>query len=267
MPFPITERVSYKHNPLVQVICQLRFPTILKVETSLPVDFQESVRNVFPIFQEKQEQTISQLPIGLLDALPSELKGLFPRGSGYDFISANEEWTISLTRDFLSLSTSTYSRWEEFANYLSGPLNALKQIYRPSFFTRIGLRYQNLIRRSELGQTDTDWSDLIQPHLAGVLSNDDVGPYVQDSTQIVTIKLQGGLGKVRIRHGLTKIEDTEETAYLIDSDFFTEQRTEIGDETAILDQYHRRAGHLFRWSIRPQIHDAMDPSPISGNNN
>ncbi|MBI3958396.1 MAG: TIGR04255 family protein [Chloroflexi bacterium] len=267
MPFPITERVSYKHTPLVQVICQLRFPTILKVEAGLPVDFQERVRHEFPIFQEKQLQTAYQLSAGLKDVLPPEFRGLLPQESGYNFISADEKWMIGLTKDFLSLSTSSYSRWEEFSNRLRGPLDSLKQVYPPSFFTRIGLRYQNLIRRSELGLTDTAWSDLIQPHLAGILSNNDVGPYVQDSQQVITIELRENFGKVRIRHGLAKVEDTGETAYLIDSDFFIEQRTETGNEAIILDQYHRRAGYLFRWCIRPQLHDAMEPTSISGNNN
>jgi uncharacterized protein (TIGR04255 family) len=267
MPFPTTERVRYSHNPLHQVICQLRFPSILKVEATLPAEFQESIRHEFPIFQERQRHPAAQLSAELEGALPPVLKGLFPRGDGFDFISDDREWQVTLTRDFLSLLTSNYSRWEEFSNRLKGPLDSLKQIYRPAFFTRIGLQYQNLIQRSEIGREDTEWAALIQPHLAGILSNSDVGPHVADCTQVTTIHLEEGLGQVRIQHGLVMIEETKRTAYLIDSDFFTNQRTEVGDESAVLDQYHQRAGHLFRWCISPLLHNAMGPSPISGNDN
>ena len=267
MPFPVTDRVSYSHNPLHQVICQLRFPTILKVEATLPAEFQESIRREFPIFQERQRHPVAQLSAGLESALPPELKGLAPLGEGYDFISDDQEWQVTLTRDFLSLRTSNYDRWEEFTSQLEGPLDSFKQIYGPAFFTRIGLQYQNLIQRSEINQTDISWSDLIQPHLAGILSDSDIGPQVENCTQIATIRLKENLGQVRIHHGLVMIEETKEPAYLIDSDFFTHQHTEVGDETAVLDQYHQRAGHLFRWCISPLLHNEMGPRLISGRNN
>lgn len=266
MPFPITDRVSYKYNPLNQVVCQLRFPSILKIEATLPVDFQESIRREFPIFQERKRQLSAQVPSEFENALPPELRNLLPQGSGYDFMSADTEWQITLTRDFLSLRTSAYNRWEEFFSRIKGPLSSLKQVYEPTFFTRIGLQYENLIRRSELDLSEMAWSELIQPHLAGILSDDKIGPQVENCTQVTTVRLRGNLGQVRIQHGLVMIEDTKETAYLIDSDFFTDQRTEVGDETGILDQYHQRAGHLFRWCIKPQLHSAMGPSPILGNN-
>ena len=266
MPFPTTDRVSYIHNPLSQVVCQLRFPGILKIEATLPVDFQESIRHEFPIFQERQRQPSAQVPTELENALPPELRSLLPRGSGYDFISADTEWQITLTRDFLSLRTSAYNRWEEFASRIKGPLTSLKQVYEPAFFTRIGLQYENLIRRSELDLPELAWSELIQPHLAGILSDSNIGPEVEICTQVTTVRLKGNLGQVRIQHGLVMIEETKEAAYLIDSDFFTDQRTEVGDETAILEHYHQKAGHLFRWCIKPLLHNTMGPVSISGDN-
>lgn len=45
MLFPPTQRVIYHKNPLVEVVCQLRFPTILKIDAEIPVAFQEAVRS------------------------------------------------------------------------------------------------------------------------------------------------------------------------------------------------------------------------------
>ena len=47
-------RCIYRHNQLADVICQLRFPEILAIGTNLPVDFQESIRAEFPLYQKRQ---------------------------------------------------------------------------------------------------------------------------------------------------------------------------------------------------------------------
>ncbi len=55
MPFPEVQRVIYRKNPLEQVICQFRFPAILRIDTETPADFQERIRNDFPQFAEQTE--------------------------------------------------------------------------------------------------------------------------------------------------------------------------------------------------------------------
>ena len=37
------KRVKYQEAPLVEVICQLRFPTILSINANEPVEFQEAI--------------------------------------------------------------------------------------------------------------------------------------------------------------------------------------------------------------------------------
>ena len=41
-------RFIYSSNQLGEVICQLRFPDILSIETKLPADFQDAIRAEFP---------------------------------------------------------------------------------------------------------------------------------------------------------------------------------------------------------------------------
>ena len=55
MPFPPAQRVLYNKSPLEQVICQLRFPPILRIDSDLPADFQDRIRNQFPNFGEASE--------------------------------------------------------------------------------------------------------------------------------------------------------------------------------------------------------------------
>jgi len=53
MPFPDAPRVIYQENPLVEVICQLRFPTILEISASEPALFREQYANSFPYMKGK----------------------------------------------------------------------------------------------------------------------------------------------------------------------------------------------------------------------
>ena len=57
MLFPPTQRVIYHENPLVEVVCQFRFPTILKIDAEIPVAFQEAVRSTFPDYTPTVEHT------------------------------------------------------------------------------------------------------------------------------------------------------------------------------------------------------------------
>ncbi|MFM6395678.1 TIGR04255 family protein, partial [Planktothrix sp.] len=51
MKLPDYERVIYQRTPLIEVLGQLRFPTILKINNQEPYEFQEKIRFDYPIFQ------------------------------------------------------------------------------------------------------------------------------------------------------------------------------------------------------------------------
>ena len=51
MLFSDRPRTHYEKTLAHEVICQLRFPTILSIDTREPADFQETVRAAFPRYQ------------------------------------------------------------------------------------------------------------------------------------------------------------------------------------------------------------------------
>jgi uncharacterized protein (TIGR04255 family) len=51
--FPEAPRVIFRKKPSEEVICQLRFPTILRISAEPPATFQERIRLHYPTFQEK----------------------------------------------------------------------------------------------------------------------------------------------------------------------------------------------------------------------
>ena len=143
MLFAEYERCQYARPPLVEVICQFRFPAILSIGAKEPAEFQEAVRREFPKYMARQEQ-----PAPKITGLGGPNPKVEPQSpiTNYNFISADGAWKLNLTTGFIALSTLRYTRWEDFANRLDKPLAQFIQIYEPAFFERIGLRYVNALR-------------------------------------------------------------------------------------------------------------------------
>ncbi len=261
MEFPDKERVLYDRNPLEQVICQLRYPAILEIGEQSPTAFQKKIRKRYPLYQEKTE-----VPATALDFL-GQLSGvaagpiLGTRVSpAYEFQSANHEWVFTLARDFLALTAQKYVQWEEFEAYLLEPLAAFTEIYEPSFLTRIGLRYQNVIRRLKLDLEQVPWAELLNPAISGILADpifsaDDI----EGVTSLAVCKLDQHSAKVRINYSTGTDTETKEPAYVIDSDFFTEEQIGVNNVRPVLTYFNRQNRNLFRWAISDRLHEAMVP--------
>jgi uncharacterized protein (TIGR04255 family) len=258
MLFPQSERVIYAKNPLKQVICQLRFPPILRIITELPISFQEKLKQEYPFFQEKPEIGLSLL--GVVQQPLQIIESAAPGKPvpGYDFISADQHWTVSLTRDFLALSTDAYLNWQDFMMRLEKVKTLFEDIYSPLFYSRIGLRYQDVIRRSELALKDVAWSELIQVELAGELASSKLGDYVEEIFQQIVFRLPKYDAQVRVQHGLAIAQDgTNERCYLIDNDFFTVLRMELKNAGDILTYFNQENGNFFRSAITDRLKTAL----------
>lgn len=260
MPFPENKRILYKKNPLDRVICQLRFPAILRIETEIPSEFQEKIRRNFPNFLEKSEVKV-EMPMNVSGQVGSDFPvQLTPKASkNYEFSSENEEWTFNLTRSFIALTTSNYTRWEQFKEILSKPLQAFVDIYAPEHLPRIGLRYIDIIKRSKLGLEGVSWNELLQPYVLGMLSTDTVGKNIEGYESKNEIKLEDGTSVVRIITSLIQDAETEEICFLIDSDFFTTTKTKIDQAIDKLDYFNARGSRLIQWCITERLHTAMEP--------
>lgn len=261
MLFPNTPREIYGKKPSEEVICQLRFPTILRIEASPPVDFQDRIRQYYPYLKEKKPdylQASMPVPKEIMDLIGPDFRIGKPV---YDFASEDGKWKITLASDFISLTTSDYERWETFKEHLSLPLESLQTLYQPNFFTRVGLRYRDVIRRSALGLEDVPWSELLKGPVAGLLSVPGISQAITHAAKEVVLDLPDKAGRLRVLHGLAKTPGSEETSYVIDSDFFTQDKKGFQDAWRSLDQFHNEARLFFRWCINDLLHNALDPRP------
>ncbi|QCI79895.1 TIGR04255 family protein [Hankyongella ginsenosidimutans] len=68
---------------------------------------------------------------------------------------------------FCRCHDSRYERWEIFSGHIERALASLMKSYSLSLFTRIGLRYVDVISRRRLGLENVRWSDLIKNSALG----------------------------------------------------------------------------------------------------
>lgn len=263
MPFPPVDRVIYGKTPLKEVVCQLRFPRILRIDADVPAAFQERVRSEYPIVQSSQFGPDVQLPPELRPTVEFHFAGGPTKSQTFDFLSDDHAWQIGLTSEFIALTTTSYVRWEQFRDRIHSAVNAFVEIYNPADFTRVGLRYVDLITRSELKLNNVAWPELLNPNLCGELASPELKDEIHEARRQLLVTLPGKGRAVRVRHGLQRKDKTGEQCYLIDADFFTPEKTGTSDAISSLNEFRSHAGRLFRWCIQRRLHDAMEPAPVS----
>jgi uncharacterized protein (TIGR04255 family) len=266
MPFSKVERVIYNKNPLVSVTCQLRFPCILSINEKAPAVFQDQLRNKYPLYSVTYDtlQTLSFTPVPEKQSFNITTRDNWNK---YSFSSDDNDWTIDLTSTFLSLSTTKYTRWEEFESRLQEVLLVLNETYKPAFYERIGLRYIDIFRPSLLGEEKISWNKLIRPFALGFLSCNDIEKDVIGYSNTTELDLGKGAA-VRIVTALgyagKNVQPqihTPELSFIVDSDLFFGKK-QIDEAKTALEYLHEHSTNLIRAIITDELHHAMEPKSI-----
>lgn len=259
MPFPHSERVIFEINPIQEVICQLRFPTILAIGTQSPAAFQDKLRQDYPLYEQEEtvfprelSDIISKLPV------PKPTEGII-----HKFLTADSERYISLSPEFIALSESSYVRWEYFRQEIERAKQALEEIYKPAFYTRIGLRYRDIVDREKVNLADASWHELLRAPMIGMLGDPEVAALVDGIQSQVSVKLDEAPGAfATIRHGLVQVSPSKQQVYVIDTDLYSTERKSTNDVFDTLDRFNRILGNFFRWAITPKLQDGLRPQKL-----
>ena len=138
----IIERVKYGKNPLAEVIYQLRFPTILNINATDPVHFQEAIKNDYPFYRKIIQEN---------EFVVNDVKSSVTKEINHEFVSADKKSKVNLTSSFMAISSLTYNQWECFREKIKIIREVFESIYQPPFYTRVGLRYKDVIDRTRFG--------------------------------------------------------------------------------------------------------------------
>lgn len=265
MLFQPEERVIYKHNPLVSVVCQLRFPLDLRIDVTMPAEFQQQIRANFPLAHEDSDGQGLQLAEDISQHFPQELLDVLSTRINRRFLfsSRDKMWTITLTNSFVALETNDYVRWEDFRRNLQLMLSAMCETYQIDVISRLGLRYQNVVDRRALGIQELQWSALLSDFVLGPLTLAKSADSVQEHNGTFLIQLEDPTDFVRVRYGLVteKSGDPENVMFMLDHDFFTgnDVETDVSNVISRVNIYNSSNRSLFRRCITAKLHETMVP--------
>jgi uncharacterized protein (TIGR04255 family) len=250
-PFgPSVEEVPLTRAPLVNVIAQVRFPAVMKIEadSSFVATFQEAIRKDYPILRPERQLGVMIGPGGVL---PQDA------GTVWRFESKDPDaWQVTLAQTFVSLSAKRYTRRSDLLGRLAVILHALEAWLGPNVCDRIGVRYVDRIIGDPLSRLST----LVRSEILGVAGDppalggvevvhalSDTLFQLDDSTQ-----LRGRWG--RLPSGATYdpgIEPAREPSWVLDLDHYTSQPEDfdlaaIGAKAA---EFCDRIYTFFRWAV------------------
>jgi uncharacterized protein (TIGR04255 family) len=261
-------RVVYERNPLVEVVCQIRFERILELQTVPPAQFQsEFTRDSYPRTHEERAAAL-QVVFGKgadqVNKLSDVQAAAIP--VTYHFVSPDDTKRLSVNAEFFAFTCTRYEHWEQFKQALLEAFAGFQRCYPKLAVTRVGLRYRDLIEREDLGLADVPWRDLLSPSVAGLFLGDlfadaaeDAGGLEQGTQAMVMLDDCAMLLQTAL---LRSNEEKPREAFLIDADFFHESpRFDVKADSidGALEVLHGNAGALFRNCIREPLHDALRP--------
>lgn len=238
--FPEVVEVPLARPPLTEVICQVRYPSILRITTEDPADFQERIRHRYPEFQKKHTYQF-QLPVPGNPASPSaELQPI-----SFLFTNPNEQVQVALSPSFYAVSSMTYGGWQNFLKDINLVHESVTEIYEPAYSTRIGLRYINRLTTTNTGvKSPEELLKLIRDELTTTLR----GPVWENTAEMVgVINFENHPAQLNLRYGY-EVDDSTPT-FLIDIDYFEEGHVNFTEVLLRYDHFHESIYRAFRWVV------------------
>lgn len=252
--------IKYSKSPLKEVIFQLRFPTILRINSEQPIDFQEQIRDRYPFLETFDEQ-LDKVEEVLNPQLAAMMMQKAERNKNYDFISKDGKTKVGLTSTFIAISTFEYDSWECFRERIRSVLPIFESIYMPPFYSRMGLRYLNVLNRGKLGLEGKKWEELVQPSLFGIVKKEHESKI---KSYISEIEYETDEVDVFSRTHFEFVRENAqaEISLLIDCDYFTLKVMEPDKIHEQIEKLHLASSQFMHSAITEELHKAMQPVEI-----
>jgi uncharacterized protein (TIGR04255 family) len=218
----------YAKNFIRTAVCELRFPTIFEIEDPKPpASFWKTIRKDYP-----NHEIITTTNLSTVTQAVS-----------HRFRSKENSWVISLKTSSISLETTRYDAYEGFEHKLRKIIEASERIIDCDFFTRVGLRYINILP-CDLFEVD-GW---VNKELIGPLAQGVYGDVVEYTQQIRGLTACGGYS---FQHSLGP------DGYVLDFDFFSEN-IDVKDALTTARKLHDLEFSMFTWSLGDKARNFLE---------
>ena len=251
----------YKNNQIIEMVCQLRFSTILRLNNDsdeLLSEFQEKIKDNYPNYKMIDESVFNVK----MDGAEKELESITPQIlrnniKNHTFESADGKERINLTCNFISFSTKKYICWQEFEEKFIEILDKFTEIYGVKNFNRVGIRYINAFSKYELGINEKDsWKEYISDELIGLSTKyDDVRVY----NSKIELPFKDNI-QMRILYGLGTKQKEDKTSlpvFIIDKDTYKLGNIEKSCVSDILKILHKHNSEVFEQLIKDKLREKM----------
>lgn len=246
-------RVIYKRNPLVEVIAAIKFPPVLRLVQEPPMAFQKHFAKEYPLAQFTQA---IQIQIGpTTDDSPAASPRNMPMT--YKFETLDKNWMVSVESNLLALTCRKYEQWSDFRGRFDALVRAFTSLYEVTAIHRIGLRYQDVIRKAEFGLEGVPWAELVRPE---VLSTWQFFTNGLDENPATEFRVELDIPPGQVRIGISTVtRHADVTGLLIDTDCYSNE-TVSADPSALLtkaDDLHEYTSRVFQACITDKLHAAL----------
>jgi uncharacterized protein (TIGR04255 family) len=222
-------RVRFERNTIRQAFRELRFPTLPDLANDAPRAFVMAIRRAFPHYERRMD-----LKMGITD------KGMeqIPQAT-HRFVSNDRAWVTWLRTSSFGVETRAYTDFTDFLSRVAQVIDGAQPCLDTDFFTRLGLRYINVLP-AEIGDID-GW---VNDTLLGPMK---FGPMTGANRWSSEVSGLTDTGTYSFRYGLLSVEG-EGQRYVLDADFAAES-VEWGDALSYLRHFNELNFYLYSWSI------------------
>ena len=217
-------------------VCELRFPTLLELETASPVKLQKALRKEYPNYEKTRSVSLG------IGGVEGEVRHLFR--------SRQNGFVVAFRASAISLETDRYRTFEDFRERLSKVIQAAVDIIDSDFFTRIGLRYINSIPISDNAIEGWLNPDLVRPLTDGTYGT--VTKFWQE------VQGHAKVGQYSFRHGFAEPK-ANVPHYQLDIDMYDDETT-VADSLTRTSELHAQSYDFFSWAAGPRTISAMGPA-------
>ncbi len=233
--------------PLIRVLAQLRYPSIISVDRrEFVAPFQEALRREYPVLRPNQFREFSFGPQGSAEG---------GTHTAWHFNDTTDTWRVVLSSDALSIETRRYVSRDDFLERFGTVVRALDEHIRPATIDRLGVRYVDRLVGEALHRVP-EW---VHPDVSGVLRLDLGGTPIQTLShhlfdlpdERARLMLRWGMLPSRATVDPRVIEPLDEPSWILDLDAFNEEQRPF-DAGAILSEteaFSKRIYSVFRWTV------------------
>jgi uncharacterized protein (TIGR04255 family) len=238
--------------PLVSVIAQVRFPTLLTVPVAdRIIGFHEAMRGRYPYLDRQDVPTVVVMSGGSVKPVGEPVVH-------WRFADdpASYKWRVTLSTEFIALETRAYESRRNFLGRLETIVQTLEDTLAPTHMTRLGIRYVDQIKGKPLARIET----LFKKEVLGVACSIGSG-----ATQLLTqLSVAATPGELVARWGKlppnmtidpNAVPPIDEQSWLLDLD--VSQSTAMPFETkAIVETAGiaaERVYAVFRWMVTDEF--------------